>query len=617
MVGRDRLREQRQLRVAVAGLEVAQHLVVGPVLLDDVDDVLHPPAHRRHHRLGRIGLRPGRHHGVGPDAGSQPRQSRAGGRRQRQQRACLLLQDVLAARPAPGPALGRRLQRVAAAARVRPRQPLEIGHRQAAAGDRDGVGIPAGRDQTGERCRRARRPAQRLAQVDRSNRIEAAERHPQPVAGKRQTVGVEPLRPVGRAVGAAQDQRVLGDGATIGGQRDQRIGVVAGRQHAAVGQRQQRGRLALRLRPGGDAEAVVGQRQRDQFAVAWATDDGAPRRGHGDAERIGAARTPALRRVELARAQVDLGDHPPLGEVDPTDRVVEEVGHQQPRRRRPHHPRGRRLDAQPEPFLVPERDRRAIGRQFRAVPGEGQHRIADPERDSDPMAVRRPGEPGETCRQRHLGEPGRALGIGAEDHQPLGRMRPVGLAVGRRHAVEPAGQQRDQPAVGRGGERGGIGDGDRPRTTVERPQRGQHGAACGQRRQADVRRREVVVGVARHCRHGRGERQHRHHRPSHAHRRTPLPLPSCSPPRRTGKCRPQGLRPALVGFGDGSAYSVADRTGVPSFARAATSAWWMHWASAIAASGPLSLDVQTDRAALSRRRSRVARPALLARSRSA
>jgi hypothetical protein len=40
MVGRDVLAENAQLRVAVALLHVAEHLIIGPVLLDDIDDVL-------------------------------------------------------------------------------------------------------------------------------------------------------------------------------------------------------------------------------------------------------------------------------------------------------------------------------------------------------------------------------------------------------------------------------------------------------------------------------------------------------------------------------------------------------------------------------------------------
>ncbi len=47
------------------------------------------------------------------------------------------------------------------------------------------------------------------------------------------------------------------------------------------------------------------------------------------------------------------------------------------------------------------------------------------------------------------------------------------------------------------GERGGVGDRDRPRLAVERAERRQDGALGGDRRQPDVRRRQVVVGIAR------------------------------------------------------------------------------------------------------------------------
>ena len=40
MIGRDVLAEQHQRGIAVAFLHVAEHLIVGAILLDDVDDVL-------------------------------------------------------------------------------------------------------------------------------------------------------------------------------------------------------------------------------------------------------------------------------------------------------------------------------------------------------------------------------------------------------------------------------------------------------------------------------------------------------------------------------------------------------------------------------------------------
>ncbi len=193
------------------------------------------------------------------------------------------------ARAALRAAFRGRLETVAAGAGVRTRQPLEVRHRQPPAGDGDGIGIPAGRDQPGERRRGARRRRHRLRKVDRGDGIEAAERHPQPVTGERQRVRVEPLGPPCPA-GRDRVDRPFANAFPVGGERDQRVGIVARREHPAIGQRQQRGRLGDRLRPRDDVEAVVGDRQGDQFAVARARHDRAARRDHRNAERIGAAR---------------------------------------------------------------------------------------------------------------------------------------------------------------------------------------------------------------------------------------------------------------------------------------------------------------------------------------
>ena len=52
VVRRQRPAEDGEMRIAVADLQVAQHLVVGAVLLDDEDDVADPRPDRRHVRLG-------------------------------------------------------------------------------------------------------------------------------------------------------------------------------------------------------------------------------------------------------------------------------------------------------------------------------------------------------------------------------------------------------------------------------------------------------------------------------------------------------------------------------------------------------------------------------------
>ena len=47
-IGRDRLPELGQIGIPIADFQVAQDLVVGAVLLEDEDDMLHTGAHRRH-----------------------------------------------------------------------------------------------------------------------------------------------------------------------------------------------------------------------------------------------------------------------------------------------------------------------------------------------------------------------------------------------------------------------------------------------------------------------------------------------------------------------------------------------------------------------------------------
>ena len=183
-----------------------------------------------------------------------------------------------------------------------------------------------------------------------------------------------------------------------------------------------------------------------------------------------------------------------------------------------------------------EPDRSAVGDQLHAIPCQGHDRIAYPQRRGDPPAIGRPREPGESRRQRHLGEFRRAVRTRAEDHQPFGRMLAVGLAVRRRHAVEPARQQRDDLAVWGRRQRRRIGDRHRPRLSVERAERRQHGAPGGDRGQADVRGRQVVVDVARddrlRRRHGQ---QRRRNPPSSAHRRSPLLARHLSASRAPGK----------------------------------------------------------------------------------
>jgi len=56
-IRRDCLAKQCQSGIAIAASQVAQNLVVGPVFLEDVDDVLKHPRAPRHHRAGGGGVR--------------------------------------------------------------------------------------------------------------------------------------------------------------------------------------------------------------------------------------------------------------------------------------------------------------------------------------------------------------------------------------------------------------------------------------------------------------------------------------------------------------------------------------------------------------------------------
>ena len=53
MVGRERPAEKREVGIAVADVEIAEHLIVGSVLLDDEHDVLHVRPDLRHPRIRR------------------------------------------------------------------------------------------------------------------------------------------------------------------------------------------------------------------------------------------------------------------------------------------------------------------------------------------------------------------------------------------------------------------------------------------------------------------------------------------------------------------------------------------------------------------------------------
>ena len=147
VIGRHLFAEDGQARIAVALLHVAEHLVVGAVLLDDVDDVLEDRrlavSSRHGHGLG-VGVRffqAGEAVGqavVGVDLAGVASQLGLVGHVDDGYGAEVIVR-VLALLDRP-----RLAQRAMS---------LDVGDEQlfAVGGDEDGAGIPAGRDQAGER----------------------------------------------------------------------------------------------------------------------------------------------------------------------------------------------------------------------------------------------------------------------------------------------------------------------------------------------------------------------------------------------------------------------------------------------------------------------------------
>jgi hypothetical protein len=100
MVGGHGAGEQVQLRIAVAPAEVAQHLVVSAVLLDDVDDVADAAAHLGQGRVGGAVLGGGLEAVVDGDLAGQLAERRVAGDGQRQKARLLQLPDIAVGPPA-------------------------------------------------------------------------------------------------------------------------------------------------------------------------------------------------------------------------------------------------------------------------------------------------------------------------------------------------------------------------------------------------------------------------------------------------------------------------------------------------------------------------------------
>src|SRR6478672_4103826 len=95
MVGRERLAKDREMRIAIADIQVTEHLVVGAVLLDDENDVLHSLAEFGHAGLGSRAFRATRQTYVLRDLQSGRSERTLGGQRKLEKARLLQLIDIL------------------------------------------------------------------------------------------------------------------------------------------------------------------------------------------------------------------------------------------------------------------------------------------------------------------------------------------------------------------------------------------------------------------------------------------------------------------------------------------------------------------------------------------
>ena len=334
-----------------------------------------------HHRLGGAGLRDrsARRHWRG-----RARVSRASAGRRRQRHASAAIRPAAGGRTARSPGTSPRPPAVVAklvaarAAGSAPATPLKFatasrppatatasGYQPVGTSPASAAGVPAGRAPA---CRK----------VDRRDRIEPAERHPQPAAGTaRARSGSAPS--AARCRGSAAP--AIGHSATLVPSAASAISVSAlspvastrpsGSASSAVGSAIVFARATM-------LQAVVGDRQRDQLAVARARHDRAarPRPSPRGTDRCRRARRAASRSSLPGRRSISATTLRAAG-VDQADRIVEEVGRPAAGRRHPGDPRRRRLDAQPE---ARRRGRAASARrrESSAVPSHAKVTTASP-----------------------------------------------------------------------------------------------------------------------------------------------------------------------------------------------------------------------------------------------
>ena len=269
VVGGHVARKQRQRCIAIARPQIAQQLVIGAVFLDDIDHVPDPPAQCRHHPFCRLrGFRWGQLQ-VAHHARAQRGKGRISRQGCGQQRSGLQLQDITARGAARTQIAAPGAQRVAAGARIGAGNALEIGQRQPVSDRCHSSGIPAGRCHADHLRGTARRPRQRARPIDRSHRVDPAQRHQHAaLCTKRQCIGIKPPGPQRPRYITGDQNGIFGNGPAICGQCDQRVGIVARGQHAAITQRQQRGRLPLRPGARHHLHAIAVKPKRDQLAIA-------------------------------------------------------------------------------------------------------------------------------------------------------------------------------------------------------------------------------------------------------------------------------------------------------------------------------------------------------------
>ena len=338
-VGRDRLRELGDARVAVAALDVAEDLVVRAVLFHDVDHVVDAVVQRLHHLVLGGGRRADEAVVVGDDVG-QARQLARVGRRQRQEASLGQLPDVTVARAVlqRGGAAGReRVGRrgAGAVAGVGAGVALAVHHvqRLAVAADAHRVREPAGRDQAEHAAVPVVIAIAGAVEVDHRHRVAAAVGDVERALVGRQRQAVRAA--AGRQVAVrnqARGRRGLDRVDDLVAARvddvDQ-VGVVGGDQQARLRAVQDHlVGVALHLDARHHARRALDVDDHD-LTVADARHVRGRLALDRDAERELAARHAGLRGIDLAGAQIQLGGLGVAGDVDDADRVVLEVGDDQ------------------------------------------------------------------------------------------------------------------------------------------------------------------------------------------------------------------------------------------------------------------------------------------------